>query len=180
MLPTGLRTICLFISFFQLCYRISERGITLLLNFLRALLLWIANFQSSAELLTLREIIPRNVYFLKKMYSSEGNMTIYAVCPKCHSLYNLEDCVVRQRSGLVESVKCKFVQYPNHPHASRRENCNALLMKRTKYGSPYWLVPRKVYIYNNLKASITKLFAKTGFSYNCKMWRNRLSMYSDI
>lgn len=106
-------------------------------------------------------------------------MTTCVVCPKCHSLYNLEDYFVRQ-SGLVESVKCKFVQYPNHPHASRS---NALLIKRTEHGSTYRLVPHKVYIYNNLKASITKLFAKTGFSYNCEMWRNRQKshgMYSDI
>ena len=56
--------ICLFISFFQLCYKVSERGITLLLNFLRAILLWVSTY--SAELLQLRELIPKNVYFLRK------------------------------------------------------------------------------------------------------------------
>ena len=34
--------ICLFITFFQLCYNVSERGITLLLNFLRAIVLWVS------------------------------------------------------------------------------------------------------------------------------------------
>ena len=109
--------ISLFISFFQLCYRISERGITLLLHFLRAIVLW----KSSTELLTLRDMTPKNVYFLKKICSSENNFRTYDVCPKCHAFYDQEDCIIRNRGGLLESAKCIFVNYPNHPHVSRRE-----------------------------------------------------------
>lgn len=97
--------ISLFISFFQLCYRISERGITLLLHFLRALLLWASTIKSSTELLTFRDMIPKNVYFLRKLCSSENNFRTYVVCSKCHALYNLEDCIIRNRGGLLESAK---------------------------------------------------------------------------
>ena len=175
--------ISLFISFFQLCYRISERGITLLLHFLRALLLWASTIKSSTELLTLRDMIPKNVYFLRKMCSSENNFRTYVVCPKCHALYNLEDCIIRNHGGLLESAKCIFVHYPNHPHVSRREKCNTLLIKQVKHGSSYKLVPRKVYTYNGLKASLTKLFRRSGFSYNCEKWRNRKKtqgVYTDL
>ena len=92
----------------------SERGITLLLNFLRAILWWLSTY--SAELLQLLELIPKNVYFMKKMCSSEKGLHTYVVCPKCYTLYNLEECIIRQRYGTVESAKCSFVHYPNHPH----------------------------------------------------------------
>ena len=36
--------VCLFNTFFQLCYKVTERGITLLLNFLRAILLWLTKY----------------------------------------------------------------------------------------------------------------------------------------
>ena len=116
--------ICLFITFFQLCYRISERGITLLLHFLRAILLWASNVTRSAELLMLYDMIPNNVYFLKKMcgLNSEKSLTTYVVCPKCHALYHLEDCIIRKYGGVLASAKCTFVLYPNHHHLSRREN----------------------------------------------------------
>ena len=175
--------ICLFITFFQLCYRISERGITILLSFLRTMFSWASTFSSSGELLILRDMIPKNVYFLKKICSSEKSLTTYVVCPRCHALYNLDDCIIRQRNGIEESARCTFVQYPRHPHPSRREKCNALLMKRTKHGSKYRLVPRKVYTYNSVKESLTKLFGKTDFSLKCERWRSRHQspgMYTDV
>ena len=101
----------------------SEHGITLLLNFIRAILLWAGNYLGkSAELLLLRDMIPKNVYFLKKLCNLETVSCTYVVCPKCHTLYNLEDCITKQRNGTVESAKCTFVNFPNHPHPSRREN----------------------------------------------------------
>ena len=119
----------------------------------------------------------------KKMCSSENNFRTYVVCPKCHALYNQEDCIIRNRGGLLESAKCIFANYPNHPHVSRREKCNTLLMKRVKHGSSYKLIPRKVYTYNSLKASLTKLFGRSGFSYNYEKWRNRKKthdVYTDV
>ena len=46
--------IALFLTFIQLCYKVSERGISLLLAFLKSLLFWIASIspQSSLKLLS--------------------------------------------------------------------------------------------------------------------------------
>ena len=124
-------------------------------------------------------MIPKNVYFLKK----ETGLCTYVVCPKCYTLYNVEHCIIRQTNGTVESAKCTFVHYPNHPHISRRGKCNALLMKRAKHGSSYRLIPCKVFTYNSLKVSLTKLFGTSGFSYKCELWRNRQQspgMYTDL
>ena len=169
--------------FFQLRHRISEHGITLLLHFLRAILLWAGNIKSSTELLTLRDMIPKNMYFLRKMCNSENNLRTYVVCPKYHALYDQENCIIRRHGGLLESAKCMFVHYPNYPHVSRREKCNTLLMKQVKHGSAYKLVPCKAYTYNSLKASLTKLSSKSGFFANCEKWgsrKNTKDVYTDI
>ena len=105
------------------------------------------------------------------MCSSEKGLHTYVVCPKCYTLYKLEECIIRQRNGTDESAKCSFVQYPNHPHVSRRERCNAILNKRTEHGSDYRLIPCKVYIHNNLKASLTKLFESQDFLTNVNCGR---------
>lgn len=173
-----MKYICLFVSFFQLCYRISERGITLLLTFIRALISWIVVLTNSPELLYLKEMLPRNIYFLRKECGRNYSTTTYVVCPKCHCLYSLKDCTIHQ-NGNVESVLCSYFPYPNHPHVSRRTKCNTPLMKRVKYGAKYKLVPRKVYIYNSLKSSLAKLFSRRNFSTLCNQWQSR-SKFSEI
>lgn len=175
--------ICLFISFFQLCYRIPERGISLLLNFLRAFLYWLSSLVPSSNFLLLRDMLPKNVYFLRKLCGSGVNITTYVMCPKCHFIYHLKDSIITNRDGRTESAKCSYIQYPNHPHQSRRAKCNTVLMKKVKNGSKYKLVPCKVYAYNSLKSSLAKLFGRHGFSQKCELWRNRSKspdMYTDI
>lgn len=175
--------ICLFISFFQLCYKISERGISLLLSFLRAILLWMSSLMPSSDFLLLRDLLPRNVYFLQKLFRSDTHIKMYVVCPKCHSLYSHKDSTFTHRNGTTESARCSYIQFPDHPHLSRRVKCDALLMKKVKHGSKYKLVPYKEYIYNSLKSSLVKLFGRRGFSQMCESWRNRSKspdVYTDI
>ena len=74
-------------------------------------------------------------------------ITCFVVCPKCHSLYSFKDCVVTHRTGITESAKCSFVQYPNHLQLFRRAKCNTILMKTVKHGSKSKLIPRAVYAY---------------------------------
>jgi hypothetical protein len=65
--------ICLFISFFQLCYKVSERRISLLLSFIRGIIFWLSSVGHTAttEFLTLRDMLPKNVYFLHPIPSSQ-------------------------------------------------------------------------------------------------------------
>ena len=54
--------ICMFLSFFQMCYRVSEHGISLLLTFLRALLLWICSVcPNSSHVKILHDVLPPNI-----------------------------------------------------------------------------------------------------------------------
>ena len=100
--------ICMFLNFFQLCHRVSERAISLPLSFLKTLLSWLGSF--CPEIKTLHDVLPQNVYFMRKLLGRKSSeITCFVVCPKCHSLY---DSIVTHRTGITESAKCSFVQYP--------------------------------------------------------------------
>ena len=116
----------------QLCYQISEQAISLLLSFLKTLLSWLGSY--CPEIKTLRDVLPQNIYFLRKLLGRKSEITCFVVCPNCNSLYRYKDCVVTHRTGLIESAKCSFIQYPNHPQLFRRTKCNTLLMKMVKHG----------------------------------------------
>ena len=55
----------------------------------------------------------------------------YVVCPRCHSIYNLEACVNVLRDNRKESAKCQHVPYPNHPSSSRCSKCNKTVKCKT-------------------------------------------------
>ena len=76
----------------------------------------------------------------------------YVVCPKCHSVYNFDDCITKTSNGKWVSAKCKHVQFPNHPQAQFRKECGEELLKHVKRGqSEGSLQAKKQYCYQNLK-----------------------------
>ena len=167
----------LFITFFQLCYQVSERGITLLLNFLKCLLLWLYSLNpNTSSLKMIAEKMPSNVYFLKKLVGKEreSEITLLVSCPKCHSVYQYKDCIVN-RGGQTISLRCSYVEYPNHPHVRRRAQCGTVLMKSINKGSKSNLIPRKLYPYISIKNSLSRLCSRTDFLQKCEHWRGRTS-----
>ena len=95
------------ISFFQLSHKVPERGISLLLAFLRSLSL-LSSFVYSDHILQLRKGIPRNAYFFKNMYGTNSCTIAYVVCPRRIALYDWRNCIIKKHNTLVESAKCTF------------------------------------------------------------------------
>lgn len=97
-------------------------------------------------------------------------MKEYVLCPKCLSMYKLEDCFLRTSTGLIESKKCHYVAYPDHPHATRITQCNTTLLKQVKHRATYKYVPKK---YNGVISSLKALIDRDGILQLCNHWRNR-------
>ena len=57
----------------------------------------------------------------------------YACCPKCHSIYPKEQCVLKDRKGNVSSATCSFIRFPTHPQLSRRMPCKYTTDETTPY-----------------------------------------------
>ena len=170
---TVISSIFLFLNVFHLCYRLSERGITLLIKFLKHVFLHMANICRSPMLLEVANHLPSSLYKLQKYFGNSANKyTTYAVCPKCSALYDPEECIVKTR-GIEESKTCKHIEFPEHPHRSRRSKCGTVLMKRVKVGTKFKLVPRKLFVYRSIVDSLKEMSCRPGFLRLCEKWRER-------
>ena len=168
---------CLYITFLQLCYRITDRA------YLLALLGAVFCFLSSTALqnMTLKafaDTFPRILYSLRRRMKCKPSCREYVVCPRCDKLYPRDDCTIRTGSEVI-SRKCNHVEYPNHRQPHRRLKCGAELMKKVKIGGKYKLVPKKTYMYNPLLSSLQELVSRRNMLLLCEQWRQHFDSVPD-
>ena len=82
----------------------------------------------------------------------------------------ISQCIVKM--GRCEQSKlCDFVEFPRHPHTSRRSKCNTALMKWVQNRGKSRLVPRKTFVYQSVIAGIQKLLVSESFLGQCDKWK---------
>lgn len=117
--------ICFLIRF-QSKYYIPDAAIDALLKFLYTLFLVIGRFSSNVAGIT--RILPKTLYSMRNVVGYNDSFQRYVVCPRCHKLYDIPNCI--SRCGSIESTRnCSFVKHPNHPYRSGRAPCSAPLMR---------------------------------------------------
>ena len=177
--------ITLFLTAVQLFFRIPDRAMHNLLVFLRILFRNLAETVGHPLLHLLCKLLPKSMQTSRKSIStSKDGVVDYAVCPKCCSIYKLAECyeTVNGKKCLADRL-CNYIEYPSHPHQSKRVKCNTPLMKRVKVGNTYKLAPKKVFQYCSIEHSLQLLIERKGFIDKCNLWRNRSipeNMLADI
>lgn len=169
------RSLLMFFLLWQSLYKVSDKGILLLLKFLKGMLQYIAELCEFEALKEFAKCIPETMYMVyKTLWFEKDDFEKYAVCPKCKSLYLLKDCVIKKPNGDIASLKCNYVRYPLHPHRTRRQPCGTTLLKtkRSSNGSVY-LYPKQMYCYKKVIESIQDLLHKKNFINDCEKWRDR-------
>ena len=167
--------VTLFVYFFHLFYRLSEKATVALLNFLRTLFSFVAGITQNRLMVEIAQSLPRSLCSIRKYFRQDGDIISYVVCPKCSRIYTVSSCIVKC-SGRLVSKRCDHVEFPNHPSQSKRQSkCNALLMKTIKVRGKSKLIPRKVYVYKSIITSLTEMAKRPGFLKKCDHWRSRIS-----
>ena len=163
--------ICIFLNFFQLFFRTSEKAILALLAFIRILFTFLGRINPGQQLNTeVALLLPRSIQTIRKLLRQENTgIREYVVCPRCNALYSMKDCIVHQ-NGRNESQVCGYVMYPNHPHLSKRNKCNTVLLKKIRVGCKNKLVPRKTFVYNSVIDGLKSLVCRRGFLQKCEHW----------
>ena len=158
-----------FLIAWKFIFCISDSAISILLAFIKKLLLFIND-----DTRKLSNIMPNSYASLLKSVVSQSKNDIiqYVVCTKCDSIYDYQSCSSVQ-FGIKESKNSKFVSFPNHPQMSRRKPCGVPVMKEVKCSSKVEIVPHKVYPYHPIKVAITCLVSTPGFLDRCDHWRKR-------
>lgn len=168
------KVLILFLLLWQVIYKVSDNGISILLKFISQFLSAIGLLAGCEALVRFAKTLPGTLYMARiKLGLDKDDFEKFAACPKCNKLYKLEDCIIKKTNGSVISKRCVHVRYPNHPQKSRRTECGSFLMKkvRNKSGSLY-LQPKRMYCLRPLKSSLETLLSKPGFIDKCEEWRN--------
>ena len=124
-----LRLYLFFLFMFQTLFRLSDNALDVLLRFLAMF------FRSLGQRVTALptsfiDALPSSIHSARKVAGSERDrFDRYVCCSGCHSLYSLDECVIRMPDGQLESKKCSYVQFPSHPQCQHRKPCGTLLMK---------------------------------------------------
>ena len=159
----------------QALFRVSDTGMNILLLFL-------AKFLSLVGAVTKLNIngfidqLPQTITTARKLIGNVvDNFSRYASCPKCHSIYPLHTCSITSSDRTKRSRHCSHVEYPDHPHATRRRPCNTPLMKvvRTSAGTTT-LQARQLYCYRSLIESLRNFMKRPNFVTKCEAWRKRV------
>lgn len=166
-----------FLLMWQSLFRVSNAALSVLLKFLALFVRLFGNafVPHSEQLHELTASIPRDVSGARRFLwkTNEDDFITYVVCPKCDSVYHYQDCFV-SCGRRKESKCCRHIAYPNHPHARRRQECGALLLKKVRFGRNYRLVPIKEYAYQPLSRSFAYLARREEFLNACERWRDRM------
>ena len=126
------------------------------------------NFNTGQEM----EMIPSLPTFSVGEASEEQQADIDS--PKCHKVYESCDSCDETIGTRKSSKYCNHIQFPEHPHQSRRTECKALLLKSVQFRSGRKvLYPFKLYCYNGIKSTLQKLLMRPNFFSNCQLWRSR-------
>ena len=173
-----------FLLMFQALFRLSDAALNVIFNFF-ALFLSSLNQISINFPEALLAQLPKNVQAARLLIGlKRKSLKHYICCPNCHSIYERESCCAVGNNGEVESLRCTYVKFPNHPQLHHRKKCNTQLMKRIKLQSgKISLQPHFVYPYKSLIESLQEMITRKGFLVSCEMWREQdvnVSIYSDV
>ena len=143
--------LCFFLIYWQLACHISDNGLEWLLRFFYQFLSIINCNIGSPFLHELLAIFPTSVYLLRKLISLDrDNFTKYVVCPRCHKLYNMNECTKTNGRGEIVSVQCSNRTLAKNGTVL----CGSKLVKEVivKNGSSTskMFYPLKVYCYNSI------------------------------
>lgn len=129
--------------------------------------------------------LPKTLHTARKIVGAQRDPFVkYATCPKCKSLYSIDKCKIVLPDKTVVSRKCSHVEFPVHPHVSRRRPCETVLMKsiRTSTGTTF-LYPRNLFCYMKLTECLSDFMSRPGFMNQCELWRSRecnSGIFSDV
>ena len=144
--------------------RISDRTILTIFLFIRSLLALIAEVLVLEPLSALVTLLPTTWYSIRKTLQLERrDYEMYAVCPKCHALYDLE----RVKAKVIK--KCTFVRWPRHTQRRKRVKCNTQLL------SGATTTPKRTFCLRPVSSYLREYAKITDFTKRCNQWRNRVT-----
>ena len=110
-----IRSIILFLLLWHFLFNVSDSGMSLLFLFIYNLLKLLHSISGSEVAADWVTSFPSTLQSAHKAIIGEDiKFKEYVVCPKCHSLYDVDHCIV-QSGSVRSSRKCQYIEFPQHP-----------------------------------------------------------------
>ena len=155
----------------QFIYNISNSAMSTLIKILRVVFLVLSQRSESEWIAALYEAFSTSYNGALKTVGITETHELYVVCPKCNLVYQSKNCVEYQ-FGQLKSVKCSYVEFPNHPHKQKRAPCGAILCdEKLSINNTIRLIPKKVYPCVSLETELKRLISQPNFLTKCEHWR---------
>ena len=163
-----LQWLAYFLLFWQATCKISDNGLEWLLRFMFQFLHLMGITCNSEHLSQMALMFPSSLYLLRKFVMfKRDDFVKFAVCPKCSSLYNLENCTRKVGENIVSNI-CS-----NKPFKKSRE-CGAQLAKKVILScGKVCFYPYKLYCFNSVIEQVERLLKRPGVPEMCEQWRER-------
>jgi len=167
-LTTLLQWLVYFLLLWQATCKISDSGLEWLLRFVFQFLHVMGITCKSEFVCQLAVMLPSSLYLLRQFVDfKRDNFVKFAVCPKCGSLYQLENCSRHVGDQIVSSL-CTY-----KPFRSKRE-CGVALARKVILGSgKVYFYPHKLYCFNSVIDQVEGLLKRPGVPEMCEQWRER-------
>ena len=169
-----------FLLIWQTRNYVSDNAMSIMVNFLSTWLRVLGKFSPFVS--AIGEVLCDSVKELHKK-ADLNSFTRFVVCPKCHKIYQFEECVAKDGEDR-QTKLCNYIQFPTHPHMNRRQPCKYPLLKtveiKTNNQTPPQkkLFPFKEYCYQSLESSLRKLLLRKQFIDGCAHWKTRQNFVS--
>lgn len=165
-----------FLFYWQSIFSVTENAMKSMFCFLKYFIKVLGLTYHNVEITNLSEQIPLTVKTAEKLLGIDlqsSGVIEYVVCPKCDSVYSYKNCIEIRANGTTRGKCCYHIKYPHHPYPSKRQPCNAELLKSVVTIQGRSLKPIKTYCYYPLHLSMQRLALRPGFLGMCERWRLR-------
>ena len=159
-----------FLLIWQTTCHISENGMAWLLKFLSSWLKLLGVIVPSDTLAQIVTVFPGTLYMLRQFFQFDrDNFDKFVVCPKCHCLYNYNECVKTVNNKKI-GKSCSGVRYSR----GKKVECAAELVYEVQLANgKSCFYPIHYYCSNSIINALEKLLCKKGFAEKCEHWRTR-------
>ena len=186
-----LRTFAILLLALKKSYNLSEsciKAILLLMVLLvKVFMRFLQQIETSGTLDTVAgsflDLFPTSEHALRRLAgidSTDCKFNQLVCCPKCFKTYpELRRWTLYSHSTPADFL-CDFVEYPRHPHVSRRMKCGSRLLKFVSSGRSKFLRPIKVFPSQSLVTSLKDLLSRPNMLKHCNEWPSRKSSHDCV
>lgn len=155
------------IFLFQVQMFVSDSSVAMLLGILKFFLYLINGYLGIDLIKEMIDEFPSTMYSARNYIGIQTDQFVkYVVCPKCNTLYTLDEAKKIGKSGKYVSKKCSYIEFKNHRQLHKRRKCGAVLLKKivSSDGKKNYLYPKKVYCFRSIKDSVESLLQRKCFN----------------